>query len=376
MLLFAGTGIDGVRGLSLAALDELKKCDTVCVERFTSYLSDRDLEELRNMLDKQPELVARWYVEDGREILERAKNGSVALITYGDPLIATTHSELRTRAAARGIPTRIMHSASGISALIGETGLQYYRFGRTSTVMADPHSAISVYEKIRENILSGSHSLVLLEYNNNSGPDAPPGSSESHFLEPRVAFGMLEQVEKDQELGLILPRTFVIVASRIGSRDQRILSGPLERVMSAEFGEGPHSIIIPASLHFTELEYIEQFSECLGPASDNGLALRTVSERMMSRYAPKAKSAVRQMRGYITAHAADTASRRGVFEVLDNAEYYILDAERFLNQHKPELAVLSIGYAEGLIDALRYQWGINPWEHNGDGSPPDRKDPA
>jgi diphthine synthase len=32
-----------------------------------------------------------------------------------------------------------------------------------------------------------------------------------------------------------------------------------------------------------------------------------------------------------------------------------------LGQGKLELAVLSIGYAEGLIDASRYQKGINPW---------------
>ncbi len=36
------------------------------------------------------------------------------------------------------------------------------------------------------------------------------------------------------------------------------------------------------------------------------------------------------------------------------------DAERFLRQGKQELAVLSIGYAEGLIDALRFQKGLNP----------------
>jgi diphthine synthase len=54
-----------------------------------------------------------------------------------------------------------------------------------------------------------------------------------------------------------------------------------------------------------------------------------------------------------------------MFEVLDNAECYVADAERFLNQGKPELAVLSIGYAEGLVDALRFQKGINPWSPSG-----------
>jgi diphthine synthase len=56
------------------------------------------------------------------------------------------------------------------------------------------------------------------------------------------------------------------------------------------------------------------------------------------------------------------ADNKGMIEVLDNAEYYIADAERFLRQAKLELAVLSIGYAEGLVDALRFQKGINPWK--------------
>jgi diphthine synthase len=47
--------------------------------------------------------------------------------------------------------------------------------------------------------------------------------------------------------------------------------------------------------------------------------------------------------------------------VLENAEYYLWDAERFFNQNKLELGILSIGYAEGLIDALRFQKNINPW---------------
>ena len=42
-------------------------------------------------------------------------------------------------------------------------------------------------------------------------------------------------------------------------------------------------------------------------------------------------------------------------EIIDNAEYYIEDAIRFLRTGRPELAILSVGYAEGLIDAV----GVN-----------------
>jgi diphthine synthase len=82
---------------------------------------------------------------------------------------------------------------------------------------------------------------------------------------------------------------------------------------------------------------------------------------MVERYAPKAKQAVQQMRDVVR----HDAGSKGMFEVLDNAEYYIADAERFLRQARFELAVLSIGYAEGLVDALRFQKGINPWENRG-----------
>ena len=43
-----------------------------------------------------------------------------------------------------------------------------------------------------------------------------------------------------------------------------------------------------------------------------------------------------------------------------NAETYINDAENFLKQGKDENAVLSIGYADGLVDALRIAKGIEP----------------
>ena len=41
-------------------------------------------------------------------------------------------------------------------------------------------------------------------------------------------------------------------------------------------------------------------------------------------------------------------------------ELYINDAENFLKQGKDENAVLSIGYADGLVDALRMAKGIDP----------------
>ena len=41
-------------------------------------------------------------------------------------------------------------------------------------------------------------------------------------------------------------------------------------------------------------------------------------------------------------------------ELLENAELYLRDSERFLANDQDELAMLSVGYAEGLVDALSF----------------------
>jgi diphthine synthase len=354
MLWFVGTGIEGYRGLSLAAVDVLKKCDTVYVERFTSALSDSDLKGLNSILGKEVKPVQRWFVEDGREILEAARKNEVALVTYGDPLIATTHSELRSRAARNSVKTAVLHSASGIASIMGETGLHVYKFGRMVTMMSEPQSAVSVYNTIFENLLAGSHTLILTEYSHDE-------NEEPFFLNPTLVFKMLLGVEHDQKHQIFSENTFAIVASRVGMKDQRIVSGKVGSLAKMDFGAGPYSAIITGSLHFTEAEAIAALTESVDEPADNSQNIRRISVQMVERYAPKAKQAVQQMRDVVR---QDSGSK-GMFEVLDNAEYYIADAERFLRQAKFELAVLSIGYAEGLVDALRFQKGINPWETRG-----------
>ena len=351
MLWFVGTGINGYKGLSLAALEVLRRCDIVYLERFTSALSDSDLQGMESLLGKPVIPVDRWFVEDGREILEAANSKDVAIVTYGDPLIATTHSELQVRAAKSSVKTVVLHSASGLFSIIGETGLHIYKFGRIVTMMSEPQSAISVYNTIFDNLLTGSHTLILTEYRLEEDREEP------YFLDPPSVLKMLCEVEGDQRHQIFSDDTFAIVASRIGMEDQKLISGKIRSLVQRRFGIGPHSVIIPGSLHFTESDAITAITECLDIPSDNTQNVRRISTQMIERYAPKAKQAVQQMREIVR----QDKDNKGMFEVLDNAEYYIADAERFLRQAKYELAVLSIGYAEGLVDALRFQKGKNPW---------------
>jgi diphthine synthase len=357
MLRFIGLGINGYKSISIHVLEILKKCDAIYLERFSAFVSDGELNGLRSLAElhdfKMNILPAeRWFVEDGRDILEQARTGDLALLTYGDPFIATTLIELYVRAVKNSIKVDVIHAASGITSLIGEAGLHLYKFGRIITIMSEPQSTVSVYNTIFENLLAGNHTLVLTEYNNDQ--------RKPFFLDPNSAFKALLQTEKDFRYKVFFKDTFAIVASRIGMPDQKIISGRVGSLGGINFGQGPHSIIITGTLHFTEVEALMTLTRSLDEPLDNTTNMQNLSANMIARYVPKARQALSKIKRNSRKDNAKSGDRIN-FEVLDNAECYIDDAERFLRQGKPELAVLSIGYAEGLIDATRLKKGVDPW---------------
>ena len=333
----------------------LETCNLIYIERFTGYLSESELRELRLHCkhdDNVVNVVGRLFVEDGRDILEQASNNEVAIIVYGDPLIATTYIELFLRATKRSIKVEVIHSASGITSLIGESGLQIYKFGRTSTLMSEPQSAISVYNTLFDNLLLGNHTLILTEYNETKDNISP------FFLDPNDAMKMLLDVEKDQRSQAFTEETYVIVASRIGRADKKIISGQTRSLLETNYGTGPHSLIVPGRLHFVEKEAISSITSILNEPTENSSRVTRISTRMIEKYVPSVKKTINELRKRLR---TDLTQCKGTNTVLDNAEYYVQDAEKFLNQGKNELAVLSVGYAEGLIDAISFQRGLDPW---------------
>ena len=355
MLWLIGLGIEGLSGMSIRSLEILKTCDIIYIERFTGYLSDIDLSELKFHFKKNDNVVSvvgRLFVEDGRDIIEQAVKNRVALIVYGDALVATTHIELSIRATKRGIKVEVIHSASGITSLISESGLQIYKFGRSSTMMSEPHSAVSVYNTLLDNLLLGNHTLILTEYSEKKENITP------FFLDPSVAMQMLLDVEKDQRNRAFTEETFVLVASRVGRADKKFISGQVKSLLEINYGPGPHSLIVPGRLHFVEKEAISSMTSVLDEIIENSLHVIRVSRRMVEKYVPSVRKTVAELRKRLP---TDSTQYNGVNTVLDNAEYYVQDAEKFLNQGKNELAVLSVGYAEGLIDAISFQRGIDPW---------------
>ena len=343
MLWFVGLGISGISELSDNTISVIKNADTVYLESFTSPISETEKEQLANMCDGEFKIAKRWLVEDGNEILENAKKREVVLISYGDPYIATTHLELKTRAVTDKIETKTIHSSSIVSSLIGEIGLQYYKVGKILTIMNDPKSMITPYNTISNNLLSKMHSVILLEYN----------EDKSFFLAPQDALSLLLDAEKIQNGKIISLDTFAIIASRIGKSDQNITSGKISNLIKKEFGNPPHTIIIPGSLHFTESNAVKIVTDCIDEPFDNSANVKGVSEQMIEKYVPMVREALEEIKPHYE-------NLKEYEDVLINAKLYIDDAENFLKEGKKEYAVLSIGYADGLVDALRIAKGLDP----------------
>ncbi len=341
MLWIIGLGIYGFKGLSKYAFDILKDIDIILFEDYTSPIY-YDIKELESIIDKEVKIVQRWYVEDGRELLSLAEKNNIALLVYGDPLIATTHMDLIIRAKERSIRVKVIHNASSITSIIGETGLHIYKLGSIATIVNNKEASKSVYKVIYNNLKSGLHTLLLLEYD----------KEKNFFLDPSIALRYLLDYEQEFKLNAINNDTYIIIASRVGEEDERIIASNLSSFLEYEFGKPPHSIIIPGSLHFTEEDSLKYIS--LSNIRDNSKYIKIKSEEMVKKYIPKARRALEKA-------YAIKLDGLNTYNLLDNAKRYIDDAELFMQKGEYELAILSIGYGEGLLDALGYLTNIDLW---------------
>jgi len=248
-LLFIGIGISDERGISLAGLDALRGCDKIYAERYTNLVPDGTLARLEALCGKKIELLGRESVEGEKEILEAAKNESVALVVAGDPMIATTHVSLLLSAKKRGIKTEIIHSSSIISAAIGESGLQAYKFGKMVTLAywRDNYKPMSTYDVISENLARGLHTLLLLDIDEKLGPMKPSAAAE-------VLFAM----EKEGKKGIFTQTTKLVLLKGMGWHSPTKKYCAISELEKYDGREGPAALIVPsANLHFVELEALE-----------------------------------------------------------------------------------------------------------------------
>ncbi len=335
-IIFVGLGL-GPRGISLEGVDELRDAETVYLEYYTTPHEPELLKSLQKATGKQVVVVDRDFVEDGGRILSEASKGKVALAVLGDPMIGTTHGELRARAIRMGIETRVVHAATIAAGAASASGLHSYKFSRTVTVTRESVGRLTqAYHILHENLLEGAHTLLLLEYDAKSGEGVTPAESMQGLLLAEANF----------KRGVVGEGTFALVLSRLGRKDQALAAGDFASLSSMEFGEPPHSVVIPGKLHFTEVEAISAIFS-VAPAevrSNSEGALRT-AQTLVPKYVTKTRRALDSVKSKLGPQYE---------KVVDNAELYLKDAESFLANGEDEMAMLSVGYAEGLLDSLSF----------------------
>src|SRR6059036_3120663 len=184
-LVFIGLGLDDERGITLRGLDEARAADMVFAEFYTSALQGASIEAVGKLIDRQIRRLSRKEVEDGQVLLAAAASQTVAFLVPGDPMSATTHVDLRLRAAASNIRTRIVHGVSILTSAAGALGLQAYKFGRATTIPfpAPGFAPTSPLEAILANRAAALHTLVLLDLR-----------EDGTFLPPRDAIASLLQM--------------------------------------------------------------------------------------------------------------------------------------------------------------------------------------
>ena len=250
-LVFIGLGLHDERGISLRGQSEAKSCVHLFAEFYTSIMPDLNLENLMKIVGKPVQVLSRLEVEERAErvILSKAKNEKVGFLVPGDPMIATTHVDLRLRANKAGIRTSVVHAASVGSAAAGVTGLQSYKFGRTVTVPFSWQGEFpeSVYLAIKRNLSSGLHSLVLLEVD----------VENERLISIPEGLRQLLAVSKRKSETAIVPETLVVGIARLEAPDMQVKAGAISELIEIDFGEPPYAIVFPGQLHFVEAEALE-----------------------------------------------------------------------------------------------------------------------
>lgn len=240
MLYLIGLGLDS-KDISLKALEALKKCNKIYLEIYTTLLPYKKA-ELEKIIGKKVVIVMRETVENkSKEFVKEAKKKNIALLVYGDPLAATTHISLLQEAKKMQLKVKVLHNSSIFSA-ITETGLQLYKFGKTASIpeWKKGYEPTSFFEIVKDNLKINAHTLLLVDIG----------------LSFKNALYELDKASKGKINN-------IIVCSKLGTDEQYIVYSKLKELLKNKKIQlkikEPFCFIIPASLHFTEAEFLELF---------------------------------------------------------------------------------------------------------------------
>jgi diphthine synthase len=252
-LSLVGLGLCDEKDISARGLEEIKGADIVFAEQYTSALKDGALNELERLCGKRIQLLSRKELEEGSLVVDSAEGNRVVLLVAGDPMAATTHVDIRLRAAERSIETTVVHAPSVLTVAPGLLGLQHYKLGRVATIpfTREGYAPVSPYEVIVDNLRRGLHSIVLLDID----------SDAKRFMTANEGFDLLlDMADRCPSEEGLTDRSLACVVARAGAPDCLLSAGTIGEMRATDFGPPLHTIIIPGKLHFMEEEALKAFA--------------------------------------------------------------------------------------------------------------------
>ncbi|MEM4605684.1 MAG: diphthine synthase [Candidatus Pacearchaeota archaeon] len=221
--------------ISLEAKKQLGKCEKIFLEIYTSDFPYK-VKKLEKILGVKIRKLDREDVESEKFLIE-AKKKDIALLVYGDPFSATTHSQLILFCKKNNIKYKIFHNSSIINS-IGETGLSIYKFGKICSIpkWKDNYKPTSFIKYIKENKEIKAHSLILIDIG----------------LELKETIHQLEESAKKENFEI--PKKIVLV-SCLGTKKQKIFYGEIEKIRNKKINK-PFCLIIPSEMHYLEEEML------------------------------------------------------------------------------------------------------------------------
>jgi len=239
MLNIVGLGLS-LKDISSKGIEAVNNSEEVYIESYTS-LSEYTIKELESFLKKEIKILHRSEVEEEKPFFQKDKE--ITLLVYGDPLSATTHTEILQEAKKQGIQTNIIQSVSIFTA-VARTGLQLYKFGKTASIpfWTENHKPESFFDLLEQNQSIGAHTLFLLDLN----------PKENKFLSIKEALEVLQKIAKKRKYKL----TKAIGCARLGTGTEEIKYDTIENLQNHEFGKAPYCLIVPGELNFSEEEFL------------------------------------------------------------------------------------------------------------------------
>ena len=251
-------------------LEVIKKSKEIFFEYYTSFYQT-SFEELEGYLGKKITIANREVVESQIEekIISPSLTSDITLLVIGDPLVATTHTDLLLRAKEMKVETKLYNNVS-IANFITRTGLQFYKFGKITSIpfFSEKFMPRTPYMVYLDNFRMGAHSLFLLDLNP-SNDIAYKGHDK--YLEANKALQFLLDIPKlmleneeieEKEAAMIDEEMDAIICSRLGFDDGKIVYGSISKLIEYDKTnklKEPLCVIIPGDMHEMEEKYLQQF---------------------------------------------------------------------------------------------------------------------